>query len=63
MSGLHWFFYNFGALTGISSGVCAAVLMVWTLRGARRSAVYRCTIALMLCLALTMLCILGMKLT
>ena len=63
MSGLHWFFYNFGALAGISSGVCAAVLMAWTLRGARRSAIYKCAIALVICLAVLAVCVVGMELT
>lgn len=59
----HWIFYNIGGFAAILSSVFAAVLVMWTLRNARRSAIYRCTVGLVICLAVTALCIVGMKLT
>lgn len=63
MEGLHWLFYSIGAITGISAAALCAVLVMWTLRGARCGALRVVTITLMVCLAVTAACILGMNLT
>ena len=62
MGNLHGLFYSVGAIAGIAAALCA-VLVMWTLRGARRVALRAVTIALMVCLAVMAACILGMNLT
>lgn len=63
LNDLHLIFYNVGAVAGIMAGCLCAVLLVWTLRDARRSALRACTIGLLVCLAVFVICMLGMKLT
>ena len=63
MSNLHGLFYSVGAIAGITAAALCAVLVMWTLRDARRGALRAVTIALMVCLAVTAACILGMNLT
>lgn len=60
---LHWAFYDIGALAGIAAAVFGSVLLMWTLRDARRSALHGCTICLMVSLAVLAVCMAGMKLT
>lgn len=63
MGNLHGLFYSVGAIAGITAAALCAVLVVWTLRDARRGALRAVTIALMVCLAVMAACILGMNLT
>ena len=63
MENLHWLFYSIGAIMGVAAAALCAVLVMWTLRGARRGALRAVTMALMVCLAVTAACILGMNLT
>ena len=63
MGGLHGLFYSAGAIAGIAAAALCAVIIMWTLRGARRVALRAVTIALMVCLAVMAACILGMNLT
>ena len=63
MENLHWLFYSIGAIAGIAAAALCAVLVMWTLRDARRGALRAVTIALMVCLAMMVVCILGMNLT
>ena len=63
MKALHGLFYSIGAIAGIAAAALCAVLVMWTLRDARRGALRAVTIALMACLAMMVVCILGMNLT
>ena len=63
MGNLHGLFYSVGAIAGITAAALCAVLVMWTLRDARRGAMRAVTIALMVCLAVMAACILGMNLT
>ncbi len=51
MGNLHGLFYSVGAIAGITAAALCAVLVMWTLRDARRGALRAVTIALMVCLA------------
>ena len=63
MGNLHGLFYSLGAVMGIAAAALCTVLIMWTIRNARRSALRAATIALMVCLAVMTACILGMNLT